>query len=79
MALAPLPSEKVCANCAFWDNHGDPTRKGDCKKRAPIGVLTPAATRYTRERGEEVLSWNVVARWPLTNPADFCGKFERRD
>lgn len=68
-----------CADCKFWDNHGDETRQGDCKKRAPIGVLIRGSTTWTRERGEEVLRWDVETKWPLTNPADFCGEFERRD
>lgn len=62
-----------CADCKFWDNRGDETRNGDCRKHAPIGVKTPGA-----RRGHEVLDWRVTAMWPMTNPADFCGEFERR-
>lgn len=68
-----------CADCAFWDNHGDETRKGDCKKRAPIGVKEPGFTT-TYPSGERVVeTWNVRAKWPLTSPADFCGEFERKE
>lgn len=67
-----------CADCAFWDNHGDETRMGDCKKRAPIAVQKPGCVTYHFGGGRTIETWVVNAKWPLTGPADFCGEFERR-